>query len=330
MYGLYFDVFGENKEGLGKALKAGQKLGISVEYRDVSKEFRQKIISSFYNEYVAGRTPNPCIVCNREIKFRVLEEEADRIGAYYISTGHYAGVCCGEAGSEGEKNCGDCFICRPKNVKKDQSYVLWRLDRETIKRLVFPLSDFSSKEEIRDILRAEGFDCAEDRDSQEICFIENNDYVSFLTEKMGLVPKEGDFVDGSGRTVGKHGGIIKYTVGQRKGLGVAFGKPTFVTAIDAVNNRVFLGSNEDLFKTRVVSVMNNFQINPEELFNGKILTAKVRYSAPPAECRIELSGDGLVTTVFTEAQRAVTPGQSVVWYDGDILAGGGIIVRGEK
>ena len=358
VHGLYFDVFGDNSTGWEKAVKAAERLEIPIEYRDVSKEFRQKIISGFYNEYVAGRTPNPCIICNREIKFEVLCREADRIGAYYIATGHYAGISHeaesggSESGFMEEAACEQpqtggvpavtgadrgqepqnkaSFICRAENAKKDQSYVLWKLDRDTLNRIIFPLSGFSSKEEIRTLLRAEGFECAEDKDSQEICFIENNDYVSFLTEKMGLVPKEGDFVDEGGNIVGRHGGIIRYTVGQRKGLGVTFGRPVFVTGIDAAANRVFLGSNEDLFKTRVVSDMNNFHIGSAEEFKGKVLTGKVRYGAPIAECRIDSVQGSLVTTVFKEAQRAVTPGQSIVWYDGDRLVGGGIIVRGEK
>lgn len=316
VYGLHFDVLGNGYESTKRAETAAQKLDIPFIYRDISAQFKNSVITYFYNEYVCGRTPNPCIVCNKKIKYSILLEEADKIGAYHIATGHYANT-------EKFPGSDEVLVKICKNVKKDQSYALWRLGQEELRRVLFPLNSFESKEDIRNMLRKNHFENAETKDSQEICFIENDDYVSFLTEKMGMKPKSGNFVDKTGKILGTHSGIIKYTIGQRKGLGVTFGKPVFVTDIDAEKNQIVLGENSDLFKTTVVSSNNNFCCNVD--FTGKKLKGKIRYAAPFADCTIEILPDGNVLTTFEQPQRAPTPGQSIVWYYGDYMIGGGFI-----
>ncbi|MBE6021441.1 MAG: tRNA 2-thiouridine(34) synthase MnmA [Clostridiales bacterium] len=314
--GLYFDVFGKGENSAEKAKEAADKLGIPLVYRDISKQFKSKVITYFYNEYASGRTPNPCTMCNKTVKFNVLLEEADKLGCRYIATGHYADTL-------KMPDSDDVVIKLCSNIKKDQSYMLWRLGQDELRRVIFPLKDFTSKEDIRDILRNKGFANAETKDSQEICFIENDDYISFLTEDMGMKPKAGKFVDKFGNTLGMHQGIIRYTVGQRKGLGVTFGKPVFVTEIDAENNEIVLGDNEDLFKKEIISSNNSFCTSHK--YFGMPLTGKIRYAAKYSPCVLEHMEDGRIKTVFEEPQRAPTPGQSIVWYFEDIMIGGGII-----
>ncbi|MDO4482054.1 MAG: tRNA 2-thiouridine(34) synthase MnmA [Bacillota bacterium] len=314
--GLHFDVFGKGEDSASRVKEVCEKLGIELIYRDVSKDFSSKVISYFYNEYACGRTPNPCVMCNKTVKFKVLLDEANRIGAGSIATGHYSET-------EVLKESGETVIKLCSNRKKDQSYMLWKLGQEELSRIIFPLSSFNSKEEIREILREKGFPNAETRDSQEICFIENDDYYSFLTEKMGMKPRHGNFVNKNGDILGTHSGIIKYTVGQRKGLGITFGKPVFVTDIDSKKNQVVLGDSEDLFKNEIISSNNNFCTSGK--FSGEKLYGKIRYAAPFSSCTIEELPDGRIKTVFEDAQRAPTPGQSIVWYKGEYMIGGGII-----
>ena len=378
--GLYFDVFGgspKSEEGRVKAETAAEQLGIKFIYRDLSDEFREKVIGNFCSEYSCGRTPNPCIVCNPDVKFRVLLETADQEGAQYIATGHYAGTYHDEATDT-------WFIRRAANEAKDQSYMLYRLGQEVVSRLLLPLNDVDDKEKIRDIARKNDMKNAEAKDSQEICFIEADDnYKDFLMRR-GYETPEGEFVDAQGNVLGCHKGIMNYTIGQRKGLGIALGKPAFVTAIDGAKNQVVLGDNADLFKTEVCSSGNVVfgvrtdaaaekgspaaaeaeasgiacavgsdisdeiacaaayggtmagsggkngqvcQMIPDELkaWLGDGIRAKIRYAAKPAEAAVTLLYDGRIMASFSEPQRAPTPGQSIVFYKGDLVIGGGFI-----
>ena len=369
--GLYFDVFGgsaKSEEGRAKAETAAEQLGIKFIYRDLSDEFREKVIGNFCSEYSCGRTPNPCIVCNPGVKFRVLLETADREGAQYIATGHYAGTYHDEATDT-------WFIRRAANESKDQSYMLYRLGQEVVSRLLLPLNDVDDKEKIRDIARKNDMKNAEAKDSQEICFIEADDNYKDFLKRRGYETPEGDFVDAQGNVLGRHKGILNYTIGQRKGLGIALGKPAFVTAIDGVKDQVVLGDNADLFKTEVSSSGNVMfgvrtdvapmegslekgspdvtkaetsggvctaedggsvagngggqvcQTIPDELkaWLGDGIKAKIRYAAKPAEASVTLLDDGRVMASFSEPQRAPTPGQSIVFYKGDLVIGGGFI-----
>lgn len=369
--GLYFDVFGgsaKSQEGRSKAETAAEQLGIKLIYKDLSDEFREKVIGNFCSEYSCGRTPNPCIVCNPDVKFRVLLEAADQEGAQFIATGHYAGTY-------HDEETDTWFIRRAANEAKDQSYMLYRLGQEVISRLLLPLNDVDNKEKIRAIARKNDMKNAEAKDSQEICFIDADDNYKDFLKRCGYEAPEGDFVDADGNVLGRHKGILNYTIGQRKGLGIALGKPAFVTAIDGVKNRVVLGDNADLFRTEVCSSGNMMfgirtDADPEVCSMSAVETsermgiyadggsttdggaatgcggqgeicraipdelrswlkdgirAKIRYAAKPAEASVTLLDDGRVKASFSEPQRAPTPGQSIVFYKGDLVIGGGFI-----
>ena len=345
--GLYFDAMGKGREDAGavRAAMAAKQLGIKFLYRDVSDIFREKVIGNFCSEYVCGRTPNPCIVCNPDVKFKTLLAAADKEGADWIATGHYAGTYQDPESEE-------WFIRRAKSEAKDQSYMLYRLGEDVISRLILPLNDAEDKEAVREIARKKALKNAEDKDSQEICFIEDgDDYKAFLRRNGCDLPK-GDFVDADGNILGEHQGILHYTIGQRKGLGIALGKPAFVTGIDSEKNQVVLGDNQDLFKTEVVSdgnillgidfsrlVQQEREARQADGESGEVrslgiigfddmsgITAKIRYAAKPAAASLKLLPDGKILATFEEPQRAPTPGQSIVFYQDDLVLGGGFIV----
>lgn len=345
--GLYFDAMGKGREDAGavRAEMAAKQLGIKFLYRDVSNIFREKVIGNFCSEYVCGRTPNPCIVCNPDVKFKTLLAAADKEGADWIATGHYAGTYQDPESEE-------WFIRRARSEAKDQSYMLYRLGEDVISRLILPLNDAEDKEAVREIARKKALKNAEDKDSQEICFIEDgDDYKAFLRRNGCDLPK-GDFVDADGNILGEHQGILHYTIGQRKGLGIALGKPAFVTGIDSEKNQVVLGDNQDLFKTEVVSDGNILlgidfsrlaqqerearQADGESSEDRSLgiigfddmsgITAKIRYAAKPAAASLKLLPDGKILATFEEPQRAPTPGQSIVFYQDDLVLGGGFIV----
>lgn len=315
--GYYFDVLGNNQKGKQEAQEVADQLGIELISEDVSAEFNELIIGNFCSEYVKGRTPNPCVICNPWIKFKKLIEWADKIGAYYIATGHYARIKHDDSDDK-------YYVRRAANEKKDQSYMLYRLGQEVLSRLIFPLGEFYDKDEIRDIAREKHLQNAEKKDSQEICFIDPTDnYVEYI-KRAGLVSKPGKFIDKDGKVLGDHKGIVNYTIGQRKGLGIALGKPAFVTKIDCKQSTITLGDNVDLFNTEVYSKSFTFTAYDAEYYNGKKILAKVRYAAPLAEATLEIK-DGLLTAHFVEAQRAAAPGQSMVFYEDNHVIGGGFI-----
>ena len=320
--GLYFDAHHINEKGRELAEETAKALNIQFVYRDVSKEFADIVISNFCSEYQNARTPNPCIICNPTVKFRTLIEVADQVGAYHIGTGHYAKVIFDE-------NKNGHFIACARNIKKDQSYMLYRLEQNVISRLILPLEEFETKDDIRDIARSNNLISADLKDSQEICFIEDGkSYLDFLKEK-GAKERKGNFVDLEGNVLGKHKGLTNYTIGQRKGLGVTFGKPVFVNKLDKASNTVVLGSNEDLFHDKIISSGNFFTETGTEkmpsLYESKEVYAKVRYTANKSQAIIRTMKDGRVETIFSEKQRAPSPGQSIVFYDGNVVIGGGFI-----
>lgn len=322
--GFYFDVLGNNEQGRKAAEELARRLEIPFISMDVSQEFEEHIIADFCREYSCGRTPNPCVICNPMIKFRKLLKTADENGAYYIATGHYARVARDEAA-------GLYYIRKGASQKKDQSYMLYRLGQETLSRLMFPLGEFEDKAEIREIARSCNMPNAEASDSQEICFIDDKkeDYVNFI-EGRGFSPEKGNFVDAEGKILGRHQGICRYTIGQRKGLGIALGKPAFVTKIDPVTGNVTLGDNQDLFSREVISKDNFFAETsgsglPSGFCESLAVSAKIRYAAKAAPAVITKMADGRLLTTFDEPQRAAAPGQSIVFYDGDRVIGGGFI-----
>jgi len=317
VYGYYFDVKGDNETGKQEAQQVANQLGIELITEDVSKEFEEKVIGNFIDEYLSGRTPNPCVVCNPLIKFKKIIECADRLGIYYIATGHYCRIV-----ADGKT--GNFYVKKAANAKKDQSYMLYRLKQDVLKRLIFPLGEFLDKEEIRTLARDNNLQNADKKDSQEICFIDDEvGYAKYILE-LGHNSTPGKFVDKNGKVLGDHKGIINYTIGQRKGLGIALGKPAFVTKIDSKKNQVVLGDNEDLFSTEIVCSNYSFADDDAKAYDGKIVMAKVRYSAKPTEAFIEVDDKRIIAT-FKEPQRAATPGQSMVFYEDERVIGGGFI-----
>lgn len=315
--GYYFDVTGGKKAGFCDARKVADQLGIELICDDVSADFREKVIGNFCSEYLCGRTPNPCVVCNTNIKFKKLIERADSIGSYYIATGHYCRIY-------RDDETGACYVSRAANEKKDQSYMLYRLGQDVLSRLIFPLGEFSSKDETRELARSKNLQNAEKKDSQEICFVEpSENYVEYI-KNLGFDSEPGHFIDKNGRVLGEHKGIVNYTVGQRKGLGIALGKPAFVTAIDYDKNTITLGDNDDLFTNTVISCDNVFAYGEANDYDGMKVIAKVRYSAQLSEAVIKVDGNK-ITTTFLIPQRAATPGQSIVFYIKDHVIGGGFI-----
>lgn len=320
--GLYFNVHDSDKRGEKKAADVASELGINLVVKDVSDDFKNIVIRDFIDEYSRGRTPNPCVLCNPQIKFKTLINEADKSGAGFIATGHYADTSYSQIQ--------DCYVIKmAANRKKDQSYMLYRLASDIIERLVLPLSDYEDKEDIRKIARGREMSNSEDKDSQEICFLKDGEnYVDFL-KRNGLKVKEGDFVDNDSNILGKHKGIINYTIGQRKGLGIALGRPVFVTDINSENNTVTLGENKDLFKKEVICDNVFFTSTSgsriPEFAKKRKLSGKIRYAAKPAECTVEEYEEGKIKVIFDEPQRAATGGQSLVLYVDDEVCGGGII-----
>lgn len=313
--GYYFDVTGKNREGLKEAEETAKQLEIELITEDVSEEFSSKIIKYFCNEYMNGRTPNPCIMCNPEIKFRKLLQKADERNIFHIATGHYSRIFF-------DRKNDAYFVRKGANLKKDQSYMLYRLGQNVLSRVIFPLGEFSDKEQIRNIVKEKKIKNADKKDSQEICFI-SGDYKSYI-KKMGYIPEKGVFKDKKGNILGENEGIINYTVGQRKGLGIALGKPAFVVKIDPDENSVTLGEDKDLLKKEVICEDCFFAADNPENYEDVPLKIKIRYSASEADGYIKVY-DKKIIAIFKAAQRAMTPGQSAVFYHEDIVIGGGII-----
>ena len=285
---------------------------------DIRKEFGDFIIDNFVEEYIAGRTPNPCVLCNTHIKWEALLKRADQLGCEFIATGHYAQV-------RNENN--RYIISKGTDENKDQSYVLWGLTQKSLSRTLFPLGEYS-KPEIRQMALERGYEeLSKKGESFEICFVPDNDYRGFLKRRVkGLEEKvaDGDFIDVDGNVIGKHKGYPFYTIGQRKGLEVAFGDPRYVVEINAQDNKVVLGTKEDLNKKEVFVRDANI-IKYESLPTEMEVISKIRYKDKGANSNISLLPDGRIKIEFYENVQGVAPGQSAVSYDGKDLIGGGFI-----
>ena len=299
------------------AEESARALDIPLHVIDCRAKFDELVKKDFAEQYLGGRTPNPCIVCNSEIKFIYLLEYAENNGFDAIATGHYASV----VRLSDEK--GEYFaVKRGKDMKKDQTYMLWRLPQRVLSRLVMPLSDMT-KAEIRESSKESGL-CAADRpDSQEICFLPNGGYAEFIEENYAKSPK-GNFIDKNGNVLGRHNGIIRYTVGQRKGLGISLGTRAFVTAIDPIANTVTLSAEDAYFTHTYISGVVYSGMREPAAGEERRLSVKLRYSAPSVMATVRFFSDR--AEIITDAPvRAVTPGQSAVLYDGDLLVAGGFI-----
>ena len=305
-------------ESIMEAKHNAEKMGFEHHIVDFRDTFKQCVIQNFIDEYMVGHTPNPCVLCNSHIKWGELMRVADEYGCDYIATGHYARIA--------ERD-GHVFLRAAADTRKDQTYFLWMLTEEQLRRTIFPLGDLT-KDQVRDIARQHGYvKLAEKRESQEICFIPNDDYRTFLRANVPDYDehvREGDYVDAEGKVLGKHLGFVNYTIGQRKGLGIALGHPAYVTHIDAATNRVTLGSNDDLFATELTYRPEGRSIaiaSSPVTGNPSPITAKIRYRSQAVPVK-DIDGNRIV---FATPVWGVTPGQSLVLYQDDLVIGGGII-----
>ncbi len=300
------------------ARRVANLLEIPYYVMNFKKEFDEYVIRDFVNEYRQGRTPNPCIRCNRYVKWESLLNRALQLGADFIATGHYARVV--------KTANGRYSLCMSATQAKDQTYALYNLTQEQLSRTLMPVGDYT-KDEIRGMARKIGLMTANKPDSQEICFVPDKDYAGFIKDYTGEDSKTGNFVAQDGSVLGRHQGIMHYTIGQRKGLG-SFGHPVFVSAIRPETNEVVLGSNEALFQTTAYAEHVNYMAVPS-FQNGMRATAKIRYSHKGAACRVSMNAEGILCCVFDEPQRAITPGQALVLYDQEMVLGGGTIIGSE-
>lgn len=299
------------------ARRVAQTLEIPYYVMNFKKEFKCSVMDYFVEEYLKGRTPNPCIACNRYVKWEALLKRSLDIGADYIATGHYARI-------DRLPN-GRFAIRNSVTAAKDQTYALYNLNQEQLSHTLMPVGEYQ-KDEIRRIAGEAGLPVAQKPDSQEICFVPDNDYAAFIDREAGRrVPGPGNFVDRDGNILGRHKGITHYTVGQRRGLELAMGHRIFVTQIRPETNEVVIGENEDVFTDTVVCEQVNYMSVPE-LNEPKRVLAKIRYNHPGEYCMIEKLPDGRVLCTFEKPVRASTPGQAAVFYDGEYVLGGGTIV----
>ena len=302
-------------EDVDDARRVAGQLGIRHYVMNFEEEFKAKVVDNFIAEYAAGRTPNPCVRCNEHIKYRALLDRLPAFEAQYVATGHYARVIRDSSRSPRTR------LYRAVDLSKDQSYVLYMLQQEQLSRLILPIGELT-KVEVREHARRLGLDVAEKPDSVEICFVPGNDYRAFVEGRVESAP--GEMRDSEGGLVAEHRGVAAYTVGQRKGLGIAVGEPRYVTAIDGARNIVTIGPEEDLFSdtAEVAEVRWTAGVAPAD---GTTLEAKARYKAEPAAATL-LATDGDSATVrFAKRQRALTPGQAIAFYSGEECLGGGTI-----
>lgn len=284
---------------------------------NMKDDFKKEVINYFVDEYIKGRTPNPCIMCNRKIKFELFLKKAMVLGMDYIATGHYAII-------EYDKSLCRYLLKRSKAREKDQTYVLYNMTQEMLSKTLFPLGRFS-KDEVRKLAEKFKLPVARKPDSQEICFIPDNDYGSFIEKETGI-NDEGVYVDTEGNILGKSKAYYNYTIGQRKGLGISTGKRMYVVDIKPEENKVVLGEEDKIFSDGLIASDLNF-IPFDKLEAELEVTAKIRYTAKEAKAKVIPMQNNKVLVKFYEKQRAITPGQSVVFYSGDIVVGGGRIEK---
>lgn len=294
-----------------------RRLSIPFYVYNFKQSFEENVISRFIKAYEQGATPNPCIDCNRYIKFEKLLRRADELGFDKVVTGHYATV-------EFDEKSGRYLLKKSRDISKDQSYVLYCLTQEQLKKIYFPLGNMT-KEETRALAEEQGFINARKHDSQDICFVPDGKYAEFIERRTKKTYPHGDFVNESGRVLGEHKGIIRYTIGQRKGLGLALTHPMYVKEKDMENNRVILTENEGLFSRELIARDLNL-ISVEKITEPMRVKARVRYNQSEQPATVVQLDDDTISVIFDEPQRAISKGQAVVLYDGDIVIGGATIV----
>ena len=300
------------------AKRVCDKLGIPHYTLNLKEEFKKCVIENFIEEYANARTPNPCIECNKYLKFNYFFRKAMELGCDYIATGHYAKT-------EFSDKYNQVVLKKSNAGKKDQSYVLYNIPKDIINKVLFPLGQFENKEQIRKIAEKHDLLTAKKPDSQEICFIPDDDYAKFLSKNGRVESKPGKIVDNQGNVLGTHKGLIHYTIGQRKGLGIAHETPLYVVKLDAQNNLLVVGDEKDIFSKELYANNLNFTVDIKRDLPIKV-NAKIRYGAKEAEATLFPEVNGKVKVEFETPQRAITKGQSVVFYIDDVLIGGGKII----
>ncbi len=293
------------------------QIGIPHFIFDFKDEFKKYVINDFISCYANCKTPNPCIECNRYMKFGLMFEKAKEIGCNYIATGHYAKT-------EYSKKYNRWVLKKSNAGKKDQSYVLWNIPKEFLGHIIFPLSDFENKDEIRKIAREENLKTANKPDSEDICFIPDGNYKRFLENNSNIKPKEGNIVNREGKILGKHNGLYNYTIGQRKGLGISNPCPLFVLGFNSQKNEVIVGEEKELYQKEILVTDINLLL-VDKIDDWMEVQVKTRYSSKLSKAKIKQENK-LIKVVFDEPQRAITPGQSAVFYIDDIVLGGGKIL----
>lgn len=313
---LLYSTACSSPDSVADAQSVARRLGMDFHVLDFSEEFRTRVMDHFAQSYESGLTPNPCIECNRHLKFSKFLDQALTLGCDYVVTGHYARI-------QLDETSGRYLLRKAKDEAKDQSYFLYGIPQAHLSRVLFPLGDLT-KAEVRQIADEQGFINAKKKDSQDICFIPDGDYLAFLKRHTGKEYPAGNYLDLSGNVIGQHGGAVGYTIGQRKGLGIALGAPAYVCSKDMEKNTVTLGPNEALFHTTLLANDWNW-LAFSALTEPMKLQAKARSRMVEQPATVYPEENDYVRVVFDEPQRALTPGQAVVLYDGDVVVGGGII-----
>ena len=318
--GMTLELYGGtccNTDAVMGAKAICNSIGISHITYNLKDEFKCRVIDNFIEEYSNQRTPNPCIECNKYMKFGYMWEKAKELGCEYIATGHYAKT-------EYSEKYGRWVLKKSRAGKKDQSYVLWNIPKELIKHVLFPLADFEDKEQIREIARKNNLKVANKPDSEDICFVPDGNYKKFLENNSNLKPKTGNIVTTKGEVLGKHTGLYNYTIGQRKGLGISYKAPLFVIGFNPQKNEVIVGEEKELYKKEITIGDINLLLF-DEIKEPIKVDVKTRYSAKVAKATI-IQNENYIKIEFDEPQRALTPGQSAVFYIDDIVVGGGKIL----
>jgi tRNA-specific 2-thiouridylase len=316
-----FDDFPEKDSGccsletIYNARNVALQLGFDHYTMDFTGEFNDIVINNFIDEYVKGRTPNPCVLCNKEIKWGLLLRKASELGADFIATGHYCRI------SKGSRY----FVSAAEDKQKDQTYALWQVSQDALGKTLFPLGDMT-KAQTREVARKLGLKPANTPDSQEICFVPNDDYRQLIRIRLPELQKkiEGGDIIYHDKKIGTHHGYINYTIGQRRGLNIALGKPVYVSAIDAENNVVIVDDEPGLYNSEFTVSKINLQ-KVSSIDTPMNVTVKIRYKDEGSEAVIEQTGDDTIAVRFNRPKKAITPGQSAVFYDGNDVVGGGII-----
>lgn len=324
-----------NVADIEDARAIARRLGFEHHVIDCREAFDRNVIERFVTAYERGLTPNPCVLCNRVMKFGALLDFADQMGCDYIATGHYAQV----VRADEDRPDGAYLLKKGADASKEQSYVLYSLTQDQLARTLFPLGGLIKERDVRRIAQEQGFVNAQKRDSQGICFVPDNDFATFIELRRGRPLPEGDIVNAEGQVLGRHRGAVRYTIGQRKGLGVAMAHPVFVTSVDPQANRVVLGESEDLMSSALVADEWIWSAPAEQMEAeldragqaGVPVTAKVRYHQQDQRAALTRADEpGCYRVTFEQPQRAIAPGQAVVVYRGDVVLGGGTAIAAER